>query len=133
MCLCVYPLCVEVSVYLLLAVLILNTIAFPISVFLSVYLSNSFLCRFVSLSLIMAIVLSLKFSPPQQFCLFVNSLYANSSQLFLYMVLLSVGLSLYLNHCASFFLCLPSPLSDSISLYIHIYLSHHRCVSASLT
>ena len=34
-----------------------------------------FLCQFVSLSLIMAIVLSLKFSPPHQFCLFVNSLY----------------------------------------------------------
>lgn len=49
-----------------------------------------FLCQFVSLSLFMAIVLSLKFSPPQQFCLFVNSLYANSSQLFLYLVLLSV-------------------------------------------
>ena len=92
-----------------------------------------FLCQFVSLSLIMAIVLSLKFSPPHQFCLFVNSLYANSSQLFPYMVLLSVGLSLYMNHCVSFSLCLPSPLSDSISLYIHIYLSHHRCVSVSLT
>ena len=52
MCLCMYLLCVEVSVYLLLAILILNTIAFPISVFLSAYLSNSFsasLSHFLSL------------------------------------------------------------------------------------
>lgn len=132
MCLCVYPLCVEVSVYLLLAVLILNTIAFPISVFLSVYLSNSFsasLSHFLSLwplsflsnsphpSNFASLLIPSMPTPLSSFCTWSFSQWA----------CLSTWITV------SLFLCLPSPLSASISLYIHIHLSCHRCVSVSLT
>lgn len=109
----------------LLVFLILNIIAFSIFVFLSysrflyrifpsLRISISiFLCRFVSLSLILAIVFSLILPtlPIRPLC---NSLYANSSHSlrvpsFCGLVSLSIYAPPHLFHCVSFSLSLSMP------------------------